>query len=100
MTRPKKTNIPYTTLFRSAHPASGIAPGTVRIRRRLYLLRGRSGGGHHHDRDGVRERPVGGGVGRLDARSEEHTSELQSHVNIVCRLLLEIIKRCKEYSKW
>src|SRR5690242_21495291 len=28
-------------------------------------------------------------IGFLDARSEEHTSELQSHVNLVCRLLLE-----------
>src|SRR5438477_11956542 len=44
--------------------------------------------------DGQRE-PVGGVVGDRDGllkgihRSEEHTSELQSHVNLVCRLLLE-----------
>src|SRR3989344_2804618 len=30
-----------------------------------------------------------GGILAIDVRSEEHTSELQSHVNIVCRLLLE-----------
>src|SRR4051812_36326459 len=32
-------------------------------------------------------------AGRRDARSEEHTSELQSHVNLVCRLLLEKKKK-------
>src|SRR5882762_11678636 len=31
-------------------------------------------------------------------RSEEHTSELQSHLNLVCRLLLE--KKKKQYSQW
>src|SRR5256885_6818378 len=60
---PRSTLFPYTTLFRS--------------RRR---------GGHRteqHDR----ARP--GVVGLLVARSEEHTSELQSPCNLVCRLLLE-----------
>src|SRR5690242_21336422 len=33
------------------------------------------------------------------ARSEEHTSELQSHVNLVCRLLLEKKKQKREYTK-
>src|SRR5690242_20851369 len=32
---------------------------------------------------------VGAGVSAMRSRSEEHTSELQSHVNLVCRLLLE-----------
>src|SRR5690242_20956870 len=37
-------------------------------------------------------------VCRVDSRSEEHTSELQSHVNLVCRLLLEKKNRkvCQE----
>src|SRR5260370_29671451 len=34
---------------------------------------------------------------RFKARSEEHTSELQSHLNLVCRLLLE---KKKEYNKY
>src|SRR5260370_27093547 len=34
-------------------------------------------------------RRLQGGQARFDARSEEHTSELQSHLNLVCRLLLE-----------
>src|SRR5260370_26633724 len=65
---PRSTLFPYTTLFRSArlgerawHPAS--AP-----RRRASSVR-----------PAARRRP----------RSEEHTSELQSHLNLVCRLLLE-----------
>src|SRR5260370_30215553 len=51
--------------------------------------------------DGLRHRPAGEGMRRADVlriatdlsreslRSEEHTSELQSHLNLVCRLLLE-----------
>src|SRR5690242_21253321 len=58
---PRSTLFPYTTLFRSAHP-------------RPHQPRPRSSRG--------RSSP------RL-SRSEEHTSELQSHVNLVCRLLLE-----------
>src|SRR2546427_4597628 len=53
--------------------------------------------GHHHARDGIRgparERPP-----RMDGRvprSEEHTSELQSQSNLVCRLLLEKKKKNK-----
>src|SRR2546430_4295538 len=60
---PRSTLFPYTTLFRSlgADEHGGRASG----------------------------RRLGTGGRRLDARSEEHTSELQSQSNIVCRLLLE-----------
>src|SRR5690242_21181328 len=58
---PRSTLFPYTTLFRS-----GLCRSLP-----------------HFDRKGRRE-PV-----RDPPRSEEHTSELQSHVNLVCRLLLE-----------
>src|SRR5690242_21535804 len=75
---PRPTLFPYTTLFRSARGARGV-PG------RAGLLRGED------------DRPCGGldghragpGTARPALRSEEHTSELQSHVNLVCRLLLE-----------
>src|SRR5438477_1601700 len=60
---PRSTLFPYTTLFRS--PA---------------------GAGCGDDRHPAR-------FARLGDRSEEHTSELQSHVNLVCRLLLEKKKR-------
>src|SRR5438477_8545368 len=66
---PISTLFPYTTLFRSA-------------RRHLPLL----GALAHQARVAARaerERE------RIEQRSEEHTSELQSHVNLVCRLLLE-----------
>src|SRR3989475_4971073 len=66
---PRSTLFPYTTLFRS------------RDRRQDHEL----------DRvDVVLEREVRGRVDRLQVvRSEEHTSELQSQSNLVCRLLLE-----------
>src|SRR6266567_8295800 len=66
---PRSTLFPYTTLFRS--PGSG----TQRRRRR----RGRRTGSTTHRRPRSSR-------GR---RSEEHTSELQSQSNLVCRLLLE-----------
>src|SRR6266480_5345854 len=69
---PRSTLFPYTTLFRPRPPAAG--------RRR---------GGRQGDRDrGGRGRQRGRRPGR-GPRSEEHTSELQSHVNLVCSLLLE-----------
>src|SRR5260370_31839046 len=76
---PRSTLFPYTTLFRSQQPplaAGGVfsCPAEQRVRCR---------GAHGTDRER--------GVGRRapDNRSEEHTSELQSHLNLVCRLLLE-----------
>src|SRR5256885_12438896 len=65
---PRSTLFPYTTLFRSL----GRVPGQVR-------------GGQ--DRARVVHVPVSAG------RSEEHTSELQSPCNLVCRLLLEKKKK-------
>src|SRR5438093_5625857 len=58
---PRSTLFPYTTLFRSNHLGRASTPGR------------RSSGFERHDRP----------------RSEEHTSELQSLTNLVCRLLLE-----------
>src|SRR5690242_21133138 len=81
---PRSTLFPYTTLFRSqmrAHP--GPVDRVAQRRRRRELNRG---GGPAHDHD----------LTHLD-RSEEHTSELQSHVNLVCRLLLE--KKKKTYHQ-
>src|SRR5690242_21543170 len=84
---PRSTLFPYTTLFRSRPPG----PGQERGR----LVHGAGGG---DPPAGLclpplrRRRPVPEGD-----RSEEHTSELQSHVNLVCRLLLE--KKKKRQSK-
>src|SRR5436190_16562003 len=69
---PRSTLFPYTTLFRSLRPvkpvgSSSTAPGT-----KIALAPARS---------------------YLPKRSEEHTSELQSHSDLVCRLLLEKKKK-------
>src|SRR2546422_6401771 len=59
---PRSTLFPYTTLFRSTGPSAGRARGTGRRRERSH---------------------------NVPSRSEEHTSELQSRLHLVCRLLLE-----------
>src|SRR2546426_9082346 len=85
---PRSTLFPYTTLFRShrspfgpvqtppdrvSQHAAGISPSGVGLVSRRFLCA-----------DGRRRSPVG-----HRRRSEEHTSELQSPCNLVCRLLLE-----------
>src|SRR5690242_21354540 len=69
----------------SLHDALPICRGAARTHRTcerddLHFTRGASGGGSRR-------------------RSEEHTSELQSHVNLVCRLLLEKKKKNKKMTK-
>src|SRR4051812_49900519 len=77
---PRSTLFPYTTLFRSRR----------RRRADLQSRPGHAGRTRHH----LASRPSVRGHARLHtARSEEHTSELQSHVNLVCRLLLEKKKK-------
>src|SRR2546426_2586133 len=73
---PRSTLFPYTTLFRSTVRAQ-LADLGVRACHGGVLLQRES----HRPRRGHR-RP-------LSVRSEEHTSELQSPCNLVCRLLLE-----------
>src|SRR3712207_7803544 len=77
---PRSTLFPYTTLFRS-RPA-GAAPARA------------GGAGGDRARDRLRRRRLDRRLGSADrgaggARSEEHTSELQSRQYLVCRLLLE-----------
>src|SRR5437588_7699228 len=86
---PRSTLFPYTTLFRSknakptkTHTRKQLTGGTGLTRWNtcisLYLLGFRRRGGF------------------LLLRSEEHTSELQSHSDLVCRLLLEKKKKKKK----
>src|SRR3712207_7485678 len=81
---PRSTLFPYTTLFRSA-PDVHATPRHVG--RRVGLGQ-RAGMGVDVD---LHQGPAGQDGGRLPdvARSEEHTSELQSRQYLVCRLLLE-----------
>src|SRR2546430_13378117 len=78
---PRSTLFPYTTLFRSS-AARGVMDPRRRERRPLQLL---------GELERASRRPRGGGLRlvRRGERSEEHTSELQSQSNLVCRLLLE-----------
>src|SRR5256885_5250457 len=79
---PRSTLFPYTTLFRSAQPFVAVARAKG-ASRRWVLLR-------HVARNALLPTLTIAGVlfGEL-LRSEEHTSELQSPCNLVCRLLLE-----------
>src|SRR3712207_8446565 len=92
---PRSTLFPYTTLFRSAEPAPrqrlrrrGAGRDARRAdapqRRRVHRRAGRGGGGVQR----AAHRPRAPA-----ARSEEHTSELQSRQYLVCRLLLEKKKK-------
>src|SRR5260370_18962949 len=71
---PRSTLFPYTTLFRSPLPQS-----------RLRSSRGANG----NTVSPAFSLLAGLTVFPFAPRSEEHTSELQSHLNLVCRLLLE-----------
>src|SRR5437016_7401294 len=89
---PRSTLFPYTTLFRSAElRKAGAVDGIVAEKLRILLHRRAAAGGI--DDDGI-ERLLQEDVHHVPrqfprARSEEHTSELQSLTNLVCRLLLE-----------
>src|SRR5205823_14960773 len=70
---PRSPLFPYTTLFRSRHSADRLAATRANDRRRRRCP----------------ATALSGTPGRAVARSEEHTSELQSLAYLVCRLLLE-----------
>src|SRR5256885_11757310 len=81
---PRSTLFPYTTLFRSFLGALNAAKLNPRASQRLFTR-------HAIAHQILRERLD------VEARSEEHTSELQSPCNLVCRLLLEKKKTKKNY---
>src|SRR5437667_3603654 len=74
---PRSTLFPYTTLFRSLRPGRSAGPAAFGVQR---------DGGRPPER---LQRPE---------RSEEHTSELQSHHDLVCRLLLEKKKKQQQIN--
>src|SRR5258707_2692390 len=82
---PRSTLFPYTTLFRSTHPAAGR---THQRPRRI------GAGGNPQPAQPPAPRPWAHPAdGRGAGRSEEHTSELQSRQYLVCRLLLDKKKK-------
>src|SRR2546430_3650311 len=76
---PRSTLFPYTTLFRSS------------------FFRRASGRIHKIFSHGLLLSAVAGNLAQAQVRSEEHTSELQSQSNLVCRLLLEKKKKNQTY---
>src|SRR5204863_6769581 len=91
---------PYTTLFRSG-PARERAGAAVLRSRRLAARRRREGRGTARSLAARGPLPIGNGdrtgvMCRIDTRSEEHTSELQSRRDLVCRLLLEKKKESRQ----
>src|SRR5690242_21448072 len=91
---PRSTLFPYTTLFRSELKRTGA---DFRAACPFH-------GGSHRNFAVIPKKGMfycfvcheGGDVFTFFMRSEEHTSELQSHVNLVCRLLLEKKKKKKK----
>src|SRR2546429_3651157 len=81
---PRSTLFPYTTLFRSVD-ANNIFTDVGLLRNRRYEL------------PGAQIRMREGASVEFPDRSEEHTSELQSRLHLVCRLLLE--KKKKTYRR-
>src|SRR5438034_3682195 len=72
---PRSTLFPYTTLFRSCSCSFGLSKVRSALCPRKFQMKS------------------------VSARSEEHTSELQSHSDLVCRLLLEKKKKKKQKDK-
>src|SRR5260370_20078543 len=77
---PRSTLFPYTTLFRSILPPGTCIIFLVAVQGRPHLK--------YPSQPYIYTAP----------RSEEHTSELQSHLNLVCRLLLEKKTNKTEHS--
>src|SRR5690242_21442583 len=86
---PRSTLFPYTTLFRSSAESDSSTPWIPRLPMGCAPRR--------TEVTTVRAVPSRNMVPSV-ARSEEHTSELQSHVNLVCRLLLEKKKQISHIS--
>src|SRR5690606_39958140 len=89
---PRTPLFPYTTLFRSIVP-NGVGMSTPRTYGELDEMRGDA-----EVADPEVPVEVLHAIRSGDARSEEHTSELQSRENLVCRLMLEKKRRQRTYT--
>src|SRR2546430_8565906 len=93
---PRSTLFPYTTLFRSA---LGLGPGHVGVDEGGSAVGVAKLAGDERDLGGDRGHlGIPAGPAHHRRRSEEHTSELQSQSNLVCRLLLEKKKTTQQYN--
>src|SRR3989475_1412446 len=89
---PRSTLFPYTTLFRSGLVAGHLLGNGRRVGCLRQAL-GHGGGQQAHRARLDLGQARGSAVQHEGQRSEEHTSELQSQSNLVCRLLLEKKKK-------
>src|SRR5260370_15241233 len=92
---PRSTLFPYTTLFRSRAIGATTAGKEARCMKKILIVEDNL---KIAAALSVRLKHAGYDVltaadGQDVVRSEEHTSELQSHLNLVCRLLLEKKKK-------
>src|SRR4051794_41556788 len=88
---PRSTLFPYTTLFRSPE-VELVRPGAQPVvlgKRRALLREARRRGENAGHPPAFAAGSAAVAAGSKSGRSEEHTSELQSPVHLVCRLLLE-----------
>src|SRR5256885_10074711 len=92
---PRSTLFPYTTLFRSSSSFRPIASATTRMSEKTITA------STPRRRKGCSETSTASSgvlqTSKKACRSEEHTSELQSPCNLVCRLLLE--KKHKDHIR-
>src|SRR2546427_2893106 len=86
---PRSTLFPYTTLFRSRLRGTPV--------KLVWTREDDVQGGYYRP---MHVHRVEIGIGQDGMRSEEHTSELQSQSNLVCRLLLEKKKLCSSRSPY
>src|SRR5260370_27506617 len=85
---PRSTLFPYTTLFRSLpYPFDALEPHIDAKTMEIHHDK------HHGAYVNNLNKALEGQAELQTKRSEEHTSELQSHLNLVCRLLLEKKKK-------
>src|SRR2546421_881037 len=94
---PRSTLFPYTTLFRSGRPRRSFCPACAQARLEKHRALRQGGAIAGAIRPGVHQLAFRCWADRTRAamhvRSEEHTSELQSRSDLVCRLLLEKKKK-------
>src|SRR5688572_31399743 len=86
---PRSTLFPYTTLFRSSAPIARTRCGAILPRRTRWYGRNTA--------IRIEKSSLPSVCAPFRLRSEEHTSELQSQSNLVCRLLLEKKNKKNKY---
>src|SRR2546427_8774549 len=96
---PRSTLFPYTTLFRSQRHDVGVDALVVHHDERRQDAQGQRDDGDQR-RAQVEQEEEADHRNDDEFRSEEHTSELQSQSNLVCRLLLEKKKKISIRREW